>query len=118
MYAVAHVRGGGEMGRPWYENGKLMSKKNTFNDFIDVARDLIEGKQWTTSELLSIEGRSAGGLTIGASLNQAPDLFRVAILGVPFVDLVATMSDASIPLTAGEWVSIVPFFLPNVMKYA
>lgn len=103
MYAVAHVRGGGEMGRPWYENGKLMSKKNTFNDFIDVARDLIEGKQWTTSELLSIEGRSAGGLTIGASLNQAPDLFRVAILGVPFVDLVATMSDASIPLTAGEW---------------
>ena len=103
IYAIAHVRGGGEMGRPWYEDGKLLHKKNTFNDFIDVARYLIDETKWTTNNLLSCEGRSAGGLTIGASLNQSPELFRVAIMGVPFVDLVATMMDASIPLTAGEW---------------
>jgi oligopeptidase B len=103
IYAIAHVRGGGEMGRPWYVDGKLLNKKHTFTDFIDVARYLIHEKQWTTTDLLSCEGRSAGGLTVGASLNLAPELFRVAILGVPFVDLVATMTDASIPLTAGEW---------------
>ena len=90
------------MGRPWYEDGKLLHKKHTFDDFVDVARYLIDEVGWTTSELLSCEGRSAGGLTMGASLNQAPELFRAAILGVPFVDLVSTMSDASIPLTAGE----------------
>eukprot|EP00536_Pseudo-nitzschia_multiseries_P000997 jgi/Psemu1/179957/e_gw1.12.138.1 len=103
VYAIAHVRGGSELGRQWYENGKFLTKQNTFDDFIDVARHFVETKQWTTPSLLSCEGRSAGGLTIGAVLNQAPDLFRVAILGVPFVDLVATMTDASIPLTAGEW---------------
>ena len=80
----------------------IVEKKNTFNDFIDVARWLINEKQWTTSDKLSCEGRSAGGLTIGASLNQAPELFRMAIMGVPFVDLMCTMVDASIPLTAGE----------------
>ncbi|VEU40609.1 unnamed protein product [Pseudo-nitzschia multistriata] len=103
IYAIAHVRGGGELGRQWYENGKFLMKTNTFNDFIDVGRHFVETKSWTTPSLMSCEGRSAGGLTIGSVLNQAPDLFRVALLGVPFVDLVATMADASIPLTAGEW---------------
>mmetsp|Transcript_24610 Transcript_24610/g.67941 ORF Transcript_24610/g.67941 Transcript_24610/m.67941 type:complete len:291 (+) Transcript_24610:1017-1889(+) len=103
IYAIAHVRGGGELGRKWYEDGKFLTKNNTFNDFVDVARHFVETEKWTTPNLISCEGRSAGGLTIGSVLNQAPDLFRVAILGVPFVDLVATMTDASIPLTAGEW---------------
>eukprot|EP00934_Nitzschia_sp_Nitz4_P004502 Nitzschia sp. Nitz4//scaffold7_size249615//156884//159514//NITZ4_001187-RA/size249615-processed-gene-0.147-mRNA-1//1//CDS//3329558472//4492//frame0 len=102
LYAIVHVRGGGELGRPWYLDGKLLNKHNTFDDFVDVAVDLIH-RGWTTADLLSCEGRSAGGLTIGASVNQAPELFRVAILGVPFVDLVVTMMDASIPLTTGEW---------------
>lgn len=102
IFAVAHVRGGGEMGRNWYIDGKLLNKHNTFDDFVDVARYFTQ-QQWTTPELLSCEGRSAGGLTMGASLNQAPDLFRAALLGVPFVDLVVTMMDASIPLTTGEW---------------
>ena len=106
VYVIAHVRGGGEMGRQWYEepNGaKYLCKKNTFNDFVDVARWLIDDRKITTSEKLSCEGRSAGGLLIGASINQAPELFELALLGVPFVDVVCTMIDASIPLTVGEW---------------
>lgn len=106
VYVLAHVRGGGEMGRQWYEepNGaKFLCKKNTFNDFVDVAKWLVEDKKLTTPAKMSCEGRSAGGLLIGASLNQAPELFGVGILGVPFVDVVPTMIDASIPLTAGEW---------------
>jgi oligopeptidase B len=103
MYAIAHVRGGGELGQAWYEDGKLLNKMHTFEDFIDVAKHFIETKQWTTSDLLSIEGRSAGGLTMGAVVNLAPELFRAAVLGVPFVDVLATMSDATIPLTALEW---------------
>ena len=105
IYVIAHIRGGGEMGRAWYEepNGaKYLCKKNTFFDFCDVAKFLVE--HWTTPEMLSCEGRSAGGMLVGASINLEPELFRVAILGVPFVDVVATMVDASIPLTAGEWV--------------
>ena len=105
IYAIAHVRGGGELGRQWHESpngGKYLCKKNTFDDFIDCARHLIDQKI-TTPKVLSCEGRSAGGLLIGASLNQQPDLFRAAILGVPFVDVVATMVDATIPLTAAEW---------------
>lgn len=78
-------------------------RKNTFNDFVDVARWLVQDRKLTTPELLSCEGRSAGGMLIGASLNQAPELFKAAILGVPFVDVVNTMIDASIPLTAVEW---------------
>ena len=97
IFAVAHVRGGGEMGRKWYMDGKLLKKHNTFDDFVDVGRYFVD-EEWTTSDMLSCEGRSAGGLTMGASLNQAPELFRAAVLGVPFVDLVVTMSDASIPL--------------------
>ena len=106
VYVIAHVRGGGEMGRQWYEepNGaKYLCKKNTFNDFVDVARWLTSDRQLTSSDKLSCEGRSAGGLLIGASINQAPELFKVALLGVPFVDVVCTMTDASIPLTTGEW---------------
>jgi len=105
IYVIAHIRGGGEMGRSWYEEpngGKYLCKKNTFFDFCDVAKYLVE--HWTTPKMLSCEGRSAGGMLIGSSINLEPELFRVAILGVPFVDVVSTMLDASIPLTAGEWV--------------
>lgn len=106
VYVMAHIRGGGEMGRQWYEEpngGKFLCKMNTFNDFVDIARWLIETKKLSSPDKLSIEGRSAGGLLIGASINQAPELFTVAILGVPFVDVVCTMVDSSIPLTVGEW---------------
>ena len=100
IYVIAHIRGGGEMGRQWYEEpngGKYLCKKNTFNDFVDVGKWLV-GK-WTTPDMLSCEGRSAGGLLAGAAINQAPELFRCAILGVPFVDVVPTMTDSTIPLT-------------------
>jgi len=116
VYVIAHVRGGGEMGRQWYEepNGaKYLCKKNTFFDFVDVAEQLVQ-EGTTTSQLLSCEGRSAGGLLIGAAINLAPELFRVAILGVPFVDVVSTMIDGSIPLTTGEWVE---WGNPNEEKY-
>lgn len=106
VYVIAHVRGGGEMGRQWYEepNGaKYMCKMNTFTDFVDVGRWLVDDRKITTPEMLSCEGRSAGGLLIGASINQAPDLFKIAILGVPFVDVACTMVDSTIPLTAAEW---------------
>lgn len=82
---------------------KYLCKKNTFNDFVDVARFLVDKKKMTTPNMLSCEGRSAGGLLIGAVINQAPELFKMAILGVPFVDVVCTMIDASIPLTTAEW---------------
>eukprot|EP00555_Chaetoceros_dichaeta_P002114 CAMPEP_0198252270 /NCGR_PEP_ID=MMETSP1447-20131203/2793_1 /TAXON_ID=420782 /ORGANISM="Chaetoceros dichaeta, Strain CCMP1751" /LENGTH=773 /DNA_ID=CAMNT_0043937453 /DNA_START=215 /DNA_END=2536 /DNA_ORIENTATION=+ len=116
IYVIAHIRGGGEMGRQWYEepNGaKFLCKKNTFFDFVDVAEHLVQ-KGTTTPQLLSCEGRSAGGLLIGAAINQSPELFRVAILGVPFVDVVSTMIDGSIPLTTGEWVE---WGNPNEQKY-
>lgn len=99
VYVLAHVRGGGECGRTWYEepNGaKYLCKKNTFNDFCDIAKWLIRDRKLTTGELMSCEGRSAGGMLIGSSINQSPELFRVAVLGVPFVDVVPTMVDASI----------------------
>jgi oligopeptidase B len=102
IYAVCHCRGGGEMGRQWYEDGKYLAKKNTFNDLIDIAEWMIQ-EQWTLPALLSAEGRSAGGLTIAAAINQKPQLFKMAILGVPFCDILATMVDSSVPLTAGEW---------------
>jgi oligopeptidase B len=115
IYVIAHIRGGGEMGRQWYEepNGaKYLCKKNTFNDFVDIAKFLVS--EWTTPDLLTCEGRSAGGMLVGASINQAPELFRVAILGVPFVDVVATMTDSTIPLTSAEWVE---WGNPNEEKY-
>ncbi|XAR65534.1 Oligopeptidase B [Bertholletia excelsa] len=102
IYVIAHVRGGGEMGRQWYENGKLLKKKNTFTDFIACAEYLIE-KKYCVKEKLCIDGRSAGGLLIGAVLNTRPDLFKAAIAGVPFVDVLTTMLDPTIPLTTSEW---------------
>jgi len=117
VWVLAHIRGGGEMGRPWYEmpdGAKYLCKKNTFNDFVDVARWLIEDRKLTTPDKLSCEGRSAGGLLIGASINQAPELFRVALMGVPFVDVVCTMTDSTIPLTVGEWEE---WGNPNEIKY-
>ncbi|CAI9289254.1 unnamed protein product [Lactuca saligna] len=102
IYAIAHIRGGGEMGRKWYENGKYLHKKNTFTDFIDCAEYLIQ-KKYCTKEKLCINGRSAGGLLIGAVVNMRPDLFKAAVAGVPFVDVVTTMLDPTIPLTTAEW---------------
>ncbi|HEU4741679.1 MAG TPA: S9 family peptidase [Meiothermus sp.] len=102
IFAIAHVRGGAEMGRGWYEGGKLLEKKNTFSDFIDSAEHLIR-TGYTTPEKLAATGTSAGGLLMGAILNLCPDLFRVVVANVPFVDVITTMLDASIPLTTLEW---------------
>ncbi|HWP23264.1 MAG TPA: S9 family peptidase [Candidatus Binatia bacterium] len=102
VFAIAHVRGGQEMGRQWYEDGKLLKKKNTFTDFIACAEFLIREK-WTRPEKLFAMGRSAGGLLMGAVANMRPDLFRGIVAEVPFVDVVTTMLDPSIPLTTGEY---------------
>ncbi|XP_008221098.1 PREDICTED: protease 2-like [Prunus mume] len=102
IYATAHIRGGGEMGRQWYENGKLLKKKNTFTDFIACAEYLIE-KKYCSKARLCIDGGSAGGLLIGAVLNMRPDLFKAAVAVVPFVDVLTTMLDPTIPLTTSEW---------------
>jgi len=102
-FAIAHIRGGDEMGRGWYENGKLEHKQNTFNDFIDSA-EFLAARGYTSRGDISIHGGSAGGLLVGAAINQAPDgLFRAAVAEVPFVDVVTTMLDETLPLTAGEW---------------
>lgn len=102
-YAIAHVRGGGEMGRGWYEEqGKYLTKMNTFTDFIDVARSL-QARGLTSPSQLAIEGRSAGGLLMGAVMNLAPETFKCVVAGVPFVDVMVSMCDPSIPLTVGEW---------------
>lgn len=102
VFAVAHVRGGGEMGREWYEDGKFLRKTNTFKDFIACANELIS-QGYTSPEHLAIRGRSAGGLLIGAVLNEAPELFSCAVAQVPFVDTLTTMLDASLPLTVNEY---------------
>jgi oligopeptidase B len=102
VFAIAHIRGGEEMGRHWYENGKLMNKKNTFTDFIDCGEYLLEQEYAGEGELYAMGG-SAGGLLIGAVINMRPDLFRAAIAAVPFVDVVTTMLDVSIPLTTAEY---------------
>ncbi|MCG7309360.1 S9 family peptidase [Brachybacterium sp. ACRRE] len=102
VVAVAHVRGGGEMGRPWYEHGKLLEKRNTFTDFVDCAAHLVDAG-WVAPDRLSAEGRSAGGLLMGAIANLAPERFRAIIAGVPFVDALTTILDPSLPLTVGEW---------------
>jgi len=102
VYAIAHIRGGQELGRSWYEDGKLLKKKNTFTDFIDCGEYLVAEK-YTNSGRLFAEGGSAGGLLMGAVVNLRPDLFRGAIVGVPFVDVITTMLDKSIPLTTGEF---------------
>ena len=102
IYAIAHVRGGEYLGRPWYEDGKLMNKKNSFTDFIACSKFLIE-KNYTSSNHLYVLGGSAGGLLVGAVINMAPELYNGVIAAVPFVDVVTTMLDDSIPLTTGEY---------------
>ena len=102
VYAIAHIRGSQYMGRPWYENGKMFDKKNTFTDFINCAEALIE-EGYATPETLMAMGGSAGGLLMGAVVNERPDLFRGVIAAVPFVDVVTTMLDETIPLTTGEF---------------
>ncbi|WP_343701650.1 S9 family peptidase [Chitinophaga sp.] len=101
-YAIAHIRGGQEMGRQWYEDGKMFKKKNTFTDFIDCGEYLIQQK-YTSREHLYAMGGSAGGLLMGAVINMRPDLWKGVIAAVPFVDVVTTMLDESIPLTTGEY---------------
>ena len=101
-FVIAHIRGGQEMGRQWYEDGKLLKKKNTFYDFIDCANFLIDEK-YTSSNHLYANGGSAGGLLMGAVANMAPDLWNGVIAEVPFVDVINTMWDESIPLTTGEF---------------
>jgi oligopeptidase B len=102
VYAIAHVRGGQEMGRHWYDDGKMMNKLHTFEDFIDVAAYLNE-RHYTSPDKLVAHGGSAGGLLMGAIANMRPDLFRAIVADVPFVDVINTMLDATIPLTAQEW---------------
>ncbi len=102
VYAIAHIRGGSEMGRYWYEDGKLLKKINTFTDFNDCARFLVDEK-YTSTEKLFAMGGSAGGLLMGAILNMKPELYRGVIAAVPFVDVVTTMLDETIPLTTFEW---------------
>jgi oligopeptidase B len=102
VYAIAHIRGGEYLGRPWYEDGKLLNKKNTFTDFIDCSKFLIE-KNYTSSEHLYAWGGSAGGLLMGAVVNMAPELYNGVIAAVPFVDVITTMLDDTIPLTTGEY---------------
>ncbi len=102
IFAIAHIRGGEEMGRKWYEQGKFLQKKNTFTDFIACAEYLVNQK-WTASDRLAIMGGSAGGLLMGAVINLRPDLFKVVVAHVPFVDVVTTILDTSLPLSAQEW---------------
>ena len=102
VFVIAHVRGGEYLGRPWYENGRMLSKKNTFTDFVSCSEFLIE-KGYTSASHLYAMGGSAGGLLMGAIMNMAPELYNGIVAAVPFVDVVTTMSDDSIPLTTGEY---------------
>ncbi len=113
VFAIAHVRGGEYLGRQWYEDGKLLNKKNTFTDFIDCAKFLIE-KNYTSAKHLYAQGGSAGGLLMGAIVNMDPTLFNGVIAQVPFVDVVTTMLDESIPLTTGEYDE---WGNPNIKEY-
>jgi oligopeptidase B len=103
IYAIAHVRGGGEMGEPWRDAGRMMTKMNTFTDFIAVAEHLI-GEKYTSKDRLVIQGASAGGLLTGAVINLRPDLFKAVIMQVPFVDVMNDMLDATLPLTTSEYI--------------
>lgn len=102
IYAIAHIRGGEDLGRDWYENGKLLKKKNTFTDFVDCSKYVIAEK-YTSPQHLYAEGGSAGGLLMGAVVNMAPQLYHGVIAQVPFVDVITTMLDDTIPLTTGEY---------------
>jgi oligopeptidase B len=102
VFALAHIRGGGDLGKEWHDQGRMMSKKNTFTDFIACAEHLIKAG-YTSKDRFVITGASAGGLLMGAVLNMRPDLFKAAVVGVPFVDVINTELDDTLPLTAGEW---------------
>ncbi len=102
IYAIAHVRGGGELGKPWHDHGRMAEKTNTFTDFIAVAEHLID-RGYTAPERLGIQGGSAGGLLMGAVSNLRPELFGAVVSLVPFVDVLNTMLDDSLPLTVGEY---------------
>jgi len=102
VFAIAHVRGGGELGRRWYEDGKLLAKPHTFSDFVACARSLVASR-WTSPDRLVARGASAGGLLVGAVANLAPELFRAMVAEVPFVDCLTSILDASLPLTVIEW---------------
>jgi oligopeptidase B len=102
IYVVAHIRGGGELGKPWHDAGRMKHKRNTFTDFVVSAEHLI-AQRFTSPRKLVMEGGSAGGLLMGAVANIRPDLFRIVISHVPFVDVLNTMLDASLPLTVGEY---------------
>ena len=102
IYAVAHIRGGGDRGRLWYDDGKLLKKKNTFTDFIACAESLVR-RRYTSSDRLVIQGGSAGGLLMGAAVNMRPELFKAAVFQVPFVDVITTMLDSTLPLTVPEY---------------
>lgn len=102
VFAIAHIRGGGEMGRRWYEDGKMLRKKNTFADFVACAEHLV-ASGYTTPERLAMRGGSAGGLLMGAVMNLRPDLFRAVVADVPFVDVLTTILDETLPLTVTEW---------------
>jgi oligopeptidase B len=102
IFAIAHIRGGGDRGRTWYDDGKLMKKKHTFEDFIAVADSLVR-RRYTAPDKLVIQGGSAGGLLMGAVVNMRPDLFKAVVTQVPFVDVLSTMLDASLPLTVQEY---------------
>lgn len=103
IYAIAHIRGGSELGEKWRQEGRMFKKMNTFNDFVDCSKWLINNK-YTSSDRLVIQGGSAGGLLMGAVMNQAPELYKAAIVQVPFVDVMNTMIDETLPLTTEEWV--------------
>ena len=102
VYAIAHIRGSQYLGRQWYEDGRVFNKKNTFMDFISASEFLIE-KKYTSPDHLYAMGGSAGGLLMGAVMNMSPELYNGVISAVPFVDVVTTMLDESIPLTTGEY---------------
>ena len=102
VFAIAHIRGGQEMGRAWYDQGKMLKKKNTFTDFI-AAAEYLEREGWTAPDRLAIRGGSAGGLLMGAVTNMRPDLFRVVVADVPFVDVINTMRDPTLEFTTQEW---------------
>jgi oligopeptidase B len=102
IVAIAHIRGGGEMGKEWHDQGKMLNKKNTFTDFISSA-EYLTNEKYTSKDRLVISGGSAGGLLMGAVTNMRPDLFKAVISQVPFVDVINTMLDASLPLTVGEY---------------
>jgi oligopeptidase B len=112
IYAIAHIRGGGELGEPWREAGRMMVKRNTFTDFIAAGESLVKEK-YTSSDRLVIQGGSAGGLLMGAVVNMRPDLFKAVIAQVPFVDVINTMLDASLPLTTSEYLE---WGNPNIKK--